>query len=234
MRAIHLRNVPKDRNSSSMRSRIFLLENDAQLRDAMTRLLRRSGYLTEAYSDVMSFIHGTDFDALAGTCCIVADMALPDMTGPELLNVLAADRVSLPVVFTTDSPDVQIAVETMRYGASYVIQKPVANQDLLATIMLVIAEFYVPELGNRGECRPEKELDFEKRLASLSPRQREILACVYAGDLNRSIAEKLGISVKTVELHRARMMQKMQADSLIDLIKITAQCSQLLHEQTGT
>lgn len=217
-----------------MRSRIFLLESDALLRDRLSNLLRRNGYQVSAYRDAISFINGTDFDALNGSCCIVADMALPDMTGTELLNVLSVDRVSLPAVFTTDSPDVQVTVETMRFGASYVIQKPFSDQDLLATVMLVVAEFYAPEISGKRKPRASGELAFEKRLASLSPRQRQILACVYAGDLNRSIAQKLGISVKTVELHRARMMQKMQAESLIDLIKITAPCSELLYQQTGT
>lgn len=216
-----------------MRSRIFLLESDASLRERLTNLLRKNGYQACAFADAISFINGTDFEALSGSCCIVADMDLPDMTGTELLNVLSVDRVSLPAVFTTRSPDVQVTVETMRFGASYVIQKPFSDQDLLATVMLVIAEFYVPELSGRPKPQPGKEEAFEKRLATLSPRQREILACVYAGDLNRSIAEKLGISVKTVELHRARMMQKMQAESLIDLIKITAPCSELLYRQVG-
>lgn len=216
-----------------MRSRIFLLDTDTHLRERLTLLLRRNGYTVSTFGDAISFINRTNFDDLGGSCCIVADMALPDMTGTELLNVLSADRVSLPAVFTTSSPDVQITVETMRFGASYVIQKPFSDQDLLATIMLVIAEFYVPEFSGRPKVRADESLDFEKRLATLSPRQREILACVYAGDLNRSIAEKLGISVKTVELHRARMMQKMQAESLIDLIKITAPCSDMLYRQTG-
>jgi FixJ family two-component response regulator len=213
-----------------MRSQIFLIENNDCERTLVGRLLRENGYFVSEYDSVLSFVHGIDYESLQSGACVLSDMTMPDISGPELLNVLAADGVSLPVVFTTAHPDVQVAVNTMRYGASYVIQKPFAEQDLLATIMMVIAEFYAPELKQCRQPAYAGASPVVRRLESLSPRQREILTHVYAGELNKAIAKKLGISVKTVELHRARMMQKMRAESLIELIKMTAPFSNLLYQ----
>ena len=213
-----------------MRSQIFLIENDDSDRAWTGRLLRANGYSVSEHDSVLSFVNGIDYESLRPGACVLSDMTMPDISGPELLNVLAADGVSLPVVFTTAYPDVQVAVNTMRYGASYVIQKPCDEQDLLATVMMVIAEFYAPEMRQQRLSQYSGGTNVMKRLDSLSQRQREILTHVYAGELNKTIAKKLGISVKTVELHRARMMHKMQAESLIDLIKMTAPFSNLLYQ----
>lgn len=212
-----------------MQSQIFLIDNDASDRARIGRLLRTNGYSVREHGSVLSFIHGIDYESLKPGACILSDMTMPDISGPELLNVLAADGISLPVVFTTAYPDVQVAVDTMRYGASYVIQKPFDERDLLATVMMVIAEFYAPAMKQKRPPRCSESTHMAKRLESLSGRQLEILKHVYAGELNRTIAKRLGISVKTVELHRARMMQKMQAESLIELIKMTAPFSNLLY-----
>jgi len=213
-----------------MQSQIFLIENDAFERTSIGRLLRTNGYSVSEHDSVLSFVHGIDYESLKPGACVLSDMTMPDISGPELLNVLAADGISLPVVFTTAYPDVQVAVNTMRYGASYVIQKPFEEQDLLATVMMVIAEFYAPEMKQQRQPKYSETSNVVKRLESLSRRQREILTHVYAGELNKTIAKKLGISVKTVELHRARMMQKMQAASLIELIKMTAPFNHLLYQ----
>lgn len=213
-----------------MQSQIFLIEKDACERAAVGRLLCANGYSVSEHDSVLSFIHGIDYESLQSGACVLSDMTMPDISGPELLNVLSADGIALPVVFTTADPDVEIAVNTMRYGASYVIQKPFDDQDLLATVMMVIVEFYAPEMRQPQRLALNGTNNVERRMASLSPRQHEILTHVYAGELNKAIAKKMGISVKTVELHRAKMMHKMRAESLIELIKMTAPCSNLLQQ----
>lgn len=213
-----------------MQSQIFVIEHDSCERLAVGRLLRKNGYVVSEHDSVLSFVHGVEYESLGPGACVLSDMTMPDISGSELLDVLAADGVALPVVFTTSKPDVQVAVNTMRYGASYILQKPIEEQDLLATVMMVIAEFYAPEMKQSRTITSADDMHVVKRLESLSRRQRQILTHVYAGDLNKAIAKKLGISVKTVELHRARMMQKMRADSLIELIKMTTPFSTLLYE----
>lgn len=213
-----------------MQSQIFLIEKHSGERAATGRLLRANGYNVREYDTVLSFVHGIDYESLGAGACVLSDMTMPDISGPELLNVLAADGVSLPVVFTTSYPDVQVAVNSMRYGASYVIQKPFEDQDLLATVMMVIAEFYAPEMKQQRHRIHGSSNNIVNRLENLTPRQRQILTHVYAGELNKGIAKKLGISVKTVELHRARMMQRMQAESIIDLIKMIAPFSNMLYQ----
>lgn len=211
-----------------MRTTVYLLTRDAEQRAAMRVTLGRHGYRVLAFASVMAFLDHPTYSNLAERSCVVSDMAMPEFSGPEFLGVLEADDAGVPVVFLTDEPDVRIAVESMRFGASYVLQRPFDDRDLLATLMLVIAEFYAPELAHATPPKRATPANVESRVNSLSERERAVLTHVYHGKLNKAIAAELGISVKTVEAHRARMMQKMRAGSLVELIKMTAPYDGLL------
>ncbi|MGI9294229.1 MAG: response regulator transcription factor, partial [Pseudomonadales bacterium] len=209
-------------------TQVYLIDDDAALRGSLAASLESEGVLVKAFAGVPAFIEWIDYDAMPEGACILSAMQLPEMNGLDLLNVLAADEISLPTVLMMAEVDLRLAVESMRYGASYVIQKPVSRQLLLDTLELVMADGSAQHKPLENGALQESLHDIEQRVASLSPRQREILAYVFDGKLNKVIADKLGISIKTVELHRARMMEKMRAESVIELIKMTAQCSGML------
>lgn len=212
---------------------VYLIDDDADLRRSLSAQLAEQQVMVEEFTDVPAFIEWIDYDAVPQGACILAAMQLPQMTGIDLLNVLAADEVAIPTVLMIEQVDLRMAVEAMRYGAAYILQKPVPIQVLFDTLSLVLAAAPASQTPTTDATLQQSLSDIEQRVASLSPRQREILAYVFDGKLNKVIAHQLGISIKTVELHRARMMEKMQAGSVIELIKMTAQCGGMLRAQAG-
>ena len=189
---------------------IHIVDDDEALRDSLVWLLESSGHRVRAYESAESFL--ADFN-LAMTGCLVVDVRMPGMSGLELFEELRRRRCSLPVIFITGHGDVPMAVSAVKKGAVDFIEKPFSERDMLD----LIAECLAAEQASRG--RRQLEAETARRLTHLTQREREVLDLIIAGKLNKQIADVLGISIKTVEVHRARVMEKMEANSLAELVQ---------------
>lgn len=197
---------------------VFIVDDDAGLRESLAYMLRSNGFDVGAYDTAEAFLGG--FDA-AQPGCALADVRLPGMSGIALQRVLSSRGTSLPLIIMTGYADVAMAVTALRHGAYDFIEKPVEPEKLLASVRQALA--------HDAELRRKRQQHewARQRLAGLSAREREVLALVVDGAPSKVIAFDLRISQKTVEAHRASIMQKMQADSLAQLIRLglTAQLS---------
>jgi FixJ family two-component response regulator len=190
---------------------IFVVDDDASVRRGMSRLLKSAGWNAETYASADEFLARPAFP---GYGCVLLDVRMPGMRGPELRDQLSARRINLPVVFLTGHGDVPTGVEAMKKGAVDFLLKPVDDRVLLQTIEVAIERHRVA----RAQA---KTLDaiFE-RVARLTAREREVMECVIAGCLNKQIADKLGIAEKTIKVHRGRVMQKMEVNSVAELVHL--------------
>jgi len=191
---------------------IYVVDDDEAVRDSLSFLLEARGYT------VRSFASARDFLAAAPTLrpgCLITDIRMPEMDGLEMQRQLAARSFNFPLIVITGHGDVPLAVRAMRAGAIDFIEKPFAVEAILASIEAALAR-----LAKTGEDDPVTATA-TARLASLSPREREVLQGLLAGLPNKSIAYDLAISPRTVEIHRARVMDKMGAKSLSELIRLS-------------
>nr|WP_211163182.1 response regulator [Aromatoleum diolicum] len=189
---------------------IYIVDDDEALRDSLVWLLESSGHHVRAYESAEAFL-GLYNAAMTG--CLVLDVRMPGMSGLELFEELTRRHCTLPVIFITGHGDVPMAVSAVKKGAVDFIEKPFSERDMLG----LIAECLAAEQQNRGKRQHEAET--ARRLHHLTQREREVLDLIIAGKLNKQIADVLGISIKTVEVHRARVMEKMEANSLAELVQ---------------
>jgi len=192
-------------------AKIYIVDDDDSVRDSLEVFLGASGY------DVRSFASPRDFLAVAGTIefgCVLVDLQMPGMDGLELKNRLNQRNIDLPVVVVTGHGDVATAVAAMRAGAKDFIEKPFTDEAILAGIRIGLADRPKPSAVDQAK---QAILD---RLKNLSPREREVLDGMVAGHPNKVIAYNLSLSPRTVEIHRARVMDKMQARSLSELVRL--------------
>ena len=190
-------------------TRIYLVDDNDGFRESTAWLLETAGFEPLAYASGAAFLaaydgqrHGADDE------CLVSDIRMPQMSGLQLQEELARRGIRLPLVFVTAHGDVPLAVEAMRKGASNFLEKPFTDEALLQAIRTAVAA--------RREQAPAQG----EALARLSPRERQVLDLVVASKPNKIIADVLGISIKTVELHRANMMSKLGVRSLPELMKV--------------
>ena len=189
---------------------IHIVDDDEALRDSLVWMLESNGYRTR------SFASGEDFlamfnDSMAG--CVLLDVRMPGISGLELFELLRARNAGLPVIFITGHGDVPMAVEALKRGAQDFIEKPFGDREVLS----VIEEALARERNERGQR--VLKADVSRRLGELTHREYEVLQLILAGKLNKQIADVLGISIKTVEVHRARVMEKMGVRSLAELVQ---------------
>jgi FixJ family two-component response regulator len=189
--------------------RVDLIDDDSQVRTALSRVLSLGGFQVRAYADAESFL--VQYDPEVPGCAII-DLDLPGMDGFQIQEALQAHR--RPIVFLTGLGDVPTTVRAMKAGALDFLEKPVDAQILLAAVRLARR---VDEAGRR-ECL--ERLEFEHRLARLTPREGQVLHQVVAGRLNKQIAGDLGTVEKTVKVHRGRMMTKMGVRTVADLVRM--------------
>jgi len=195
--------------SAVERPLVYVVDDDDAFRDSLRWLLESSGYRVEAYESAERFLDG--YRADAGEC-LVLDVRMHGKTGLELQQELRRRAVNLPVVFVTGHGDVPMAVHALKNGAFDFIEKPFNDEALLALIAKAI------EARAAAQSEDARRQSTAAKLASLTAREREIMDRVIAGKRNKVIADELGISVKTVEIHRGRVMEKMGADSLAALM----------------
>ena len=192
-----------------MTEQVFLVDDQAAVRKAMKRLLASAGYDVVAYESARAFLDSGMADA-AG--CLVLDLEMPDMNGLALQQALAGSL--LPVIFLTGHGDIGSGVRAMKAGASDFLTKPVDGAILLAAVQGALDQNRVAR-AEQAECD-----ELRARLDSLTPREREVLALLVEGKLNKQIADQLGIVEKTIKVHRARVLAKMKVRSSTALVRL--------------
>ncbi|MBV9235636.1 MAG: response regulator transcription factor FixJ [Xanthobacteraceae bacterium] len=195
----------------SAKDLVQIIDDDDALRDSLTFLLSSAGIEAKSYESAGAYLNDPQRGA-AG--CIITDVRMPGMSGIDLLRKLKSDGVALPVIVMTGHGDVPLAVEAMKLGAFDFIEKPFEDDALLASVRGALG---VQEKHTRQESQRQ---EIESRLTQLSTRERQVLDGLVAGQANKVIAYELGISPRTVEIYRANVMTKMQANSLSDLVRM--------------
>jgi FixJ family two-component response regulator len=195
---------------------VFVVDDDEALRDSLTWLLEANGWRVLAFESGESFLETYRGD-MAG--CLVLDVRMPGMSGLELHERLQALGCALPIIFVTGHGDVPMAVAALKKGAADFIEKPFNNEEILHLIEQCLAV----DRDRSGQRR--LRADLVRRLASLTPREREVMDLIAVGRLNKQIADDLGISIKTVEVHRSRVMDKMEVRTIAELVQCVMQAS---------
>jgi FixJ family two-component response regulator len=191
---------------------IFVVEDDVSVRTAIESLLTSEGLAVRCFGSAREFSTQARVD---GPCCLVLDVRLPDASGLELQGELAVRAPGLPIVFISGRGDIPMTVRAMRAGAVEFLSKPFSDQALLDAVHLALGV-------SRTVWKSQEEGQaLQRRFDSLTPREHQVLERVVAGLLNKQIAFELGISEVTVKIHRARVMHKMQAGSVADLVRMS-------------
>jgi two-component system response regulator FixJ len=190
---------------------VHVVDDDEAMRDSMAFLLRAENFQVKTYADAADFLNALP---QIDTGCIVTDVRMPGMSGIELLQRLRELKVSLPVIVVSGHGDVPLAVEAMKTGALDFIEKPFDDEVFLHAVRMALSTHAV------DSQREAQKATINSRLESLSNREREVLEGLVAGHPNKTIAFDLGISPRTVEIYRANVMEKMQAKSLSELVRM--------------
>jgi len=190
---------------------VYIVDDDEMVRRALARMVRTAGLEVATFRSARAFLDRPREDALE---CLVLDVRLPGSSGLDLQAQLATEGNDLPIVFITGHGDVQTTVRAMKGGAVDFLEKPFDGRALLACIHRAL------ELSRRSRARRNEVTELGRRLSRLTPREREVLTHVVMGKLNKQIASDLDIAEKTIKVHRGRVMGKMQAESVADLVRI--------------
>jgi len=190
---------------------VFIVDDDPAMRESLTFLVSSIGLHVESFSSARDFLDGY---APGRIGCLVLDIRMPGMSGLELQERLNERRIELPIVMITGFGDIPMAVRALKHGALDFLEKPFTDQDLLDRIHEAI------EQHRRRRIERQRRDEIEARVGRLTSRERQVMKCVVEGKSNKVIAEQLGLSPKTIEVHRARMMDKMRATSLAELLQL--------------
>jgi len=198
-------------NSTAAVNTVFVVDDDDGVRTSLSILLDSAGYRAVPFASAAEFLAHYD---LASPGCLLLDMRMPGMSGMDLLQELSRRGAFLPVIFITGHGDVPMAVEAMQSGAFDFLQKPFSPRDLLDRI----ARALVADAEARQALSLTDEL--RRRRSTLTPREKEVMGLIVAGNANKVIAMDLGLSERTVEIHRARVMEKMATRSVAHLVRM--------------
>ena len=195
---------------------VYVVDDDEAVRDSLKWLLEGVSYTVRTFDSAESFLAGFDPKAIA---CLVLDVRMPGMSGLELQEELLSRKLDLPLIFITGHGDVPMAVNTMKKGASDFIEKPFDQAKLKAQVERMLAQ------AREAASKRERERINQALMSRLTAREQQVLERIMAGRLNKQIADDLGISIKTVEAHRANIMDKLKANTVADLMRVALAAS---------
>jgi FixJ family two-component response regulator len=190
---------------------VFVVDDDASVRKSLTRLISEAGYTVQTFASAREFLARTP---TAGPSCVVLDVRMPGATGLDLQQTLASAAHDIPIIFITGHGDISMSVKAMKAGAVDFLTKPFAGKDILDAIQRAVAKD-TRDLG--AEARTD---EIRERVKLLTPRESQVFALVVTGMLNKQIASELGVGEKTIKVHRARVMEKMRAGSVAELVRL--------------
>jgi two-component system response regulator FixJ len=190
---------------------VHVIDDDDAARDALQFLLSAADFSVRTYESAKVFLAAIP---LAEAGCVITDVRMPEITGLELLRRLKTQGIGWPVIVITGQADVPVAIEAIKGGAVDFIEKPYDAETLLDAVSLAVG-------GQADDARDARRVELQQKLAALSPDERQVLTALVGGRSNSSIANDLDSSVRTVEVHRANVMTKMQARSLSHLVRMT-------------
>jgi FixJ family two-component response regulator len=201
---------------SDAEATVFVVDDDPSILRSTERLVRSTGFGVRTFATGHEFVDFIAAGRVEGPACLVLDVQLPGPSGLDLQRELAGRGARIPIIFLTGRGSIPMSVRAMKEGAVEFLTKPVRSRDLLSAIRAAIA-------GDRALQEEHRELgSLRERYARLTARERQVMARVVAGLLNKQIAGELAASERTIKFHRAHVMQKMQADSLADLVRMAA------------
>jgi FixJ family two-component response regulator len=190
---------------------VFMVDDDPLVRDSVADLLDSAGFAARTFGSATEFVQSQRPDLPA---CLILDVELPDLSGLDLQAELAKSGIEMPIIFLTGHGDIPMSVRAMKAGAVEFLTKPFRKQDLLDAVHEALRR------DSEGRKQRSETLEFRERLRTLTPREHQVLALVVTGLLNKQIAGELGTSELTIKVHRGRVMRKMGAGSLADLVRM--------------
>jgi FixJ family two-component response regulator len=190
---------------------VFVIDDDASIRKSLSRLLRSADYTVETFPSAEEFLCREHFD---GTGCILLDVKMPGLDGMALQEELSKADYHMPIIFITGHGNIPMSVQAMKKGAVDFLTKPFNDKELLQAVEKAI------EKDTYAKAEYDEALDIRRRIELLTPRENEILPYIITGMLNKQIALKLDISEKTVKVHRGRIMEKLEANSVAELVRL--------------
>ena len=200
------------RSRSRPAGRVYLIDDDAGVRRALTRLLRSAGHDTVSFGSAEDFLLGAPIDDVPA--CLVVDLRMPGLSGLELQELLLEQGLDLGIVFISGRADVRSGIRAMKRGAVDFLEKPFSEEALLGAVALALEKERV-RLATSAD-----RAELQARLATLTPRERDVFGLIVNGLPNKQVGAELGTAEKTVKVHRARVMQKMAAGSLAELVRM--------------